>query len=276
MPRHFLPLLIAYYCSCLYAQSPSLHLQWDTLVQPYCSLPNGVAQVLATGGEPPYTYQWIPAVAGSQPWATFLDAGKYAVIVTDKQGHQQRISTELHSIPPPHARISLMAPALDEVVALQPPVQFLNRSTGATHYLWNFGDGVMTNGYEPLHRYSDTGTFTIVLFADDGRGECPSFDTLRVRILPEIGVYAPSAFSPNGDQTNDLFSFVGMDIEAIQVQIFDAKEQVVAAWDTIHGKWDGRMPDGSPAPEGLYHYVMRATLASGFRIENTGTITLIR
>ncbi|GEM_PF-859982 len=45
-------------------------------------------------------------------------------------------------------------------------VQIVNNSQGATGYLWNFGDGTpLQQGLAPAHTYSDTGVFTITLYA---------------------------------------------------------------------------------------------------------------
>ncbi|MBK6622010.1 MAG: PKD domain-containing protein [Saprospirales bacterium] len=45
------------------------------------------------------------------------------------------------------------------------PVAFTNLSTGADEYLWDFGDGLTSNAFQPAHPYSDTGDYTITLEA---------------------------------------------------------------------------------------------------------------
>ena len=44
-------------------------------------------------------------------------------------------------------------------------VQFTNKSTNATSYLWKFGDGESSVSESPTHTYTSAGDFTIVLFA---------------------------------------------------------------------------------------------------------------
>ncbi|RKX19643.1 MAG: hypothetical protein DRP35_07345, partial [Candidatus Zixiibacteriota bacterium] len=47
----------------------------------------------------------------------------------------------------------------------QPVATFLNSSTGADSYLWNFGDGTTSTDVQPWHIYQDTGYFTVTLVA---------------------------------------------------------------------------------------------------------------
>jgi len=44
-------------------------------------------------------------------------------------------------------------------------VLFFNGSQNATYYEWDFGDGTWSDAYEPVHSYSASGIFTVVLSA---------------------------------------------------------------------------------------------------------------
>lgn len=46
-------------------------------------------------------------------------------------------------------------------------------------------------------------------------------------------------------------------------------------WDTIEGFWDGKI-NGTPAPTGVYVYLLNAYFLSGERKQKKGTITLYR
>ncbi|HFC01086.1 MAG TPA: PKD domain-containing protein [Phaeodactylibacter sp.] len=43
------------------------------------------------------------------------------------------------------------------------PISFSNESTGATSYLWDFGDGSSSTAENPTHVYEATGTFRVKL-----------------------------------------------------------------------------------------------------------------
>lgn len=51
---------------------------------------------------------------------------------------------------------------------------FNNQSTGATSYLWDFGDGNTSTAENPSHTYQDAGTYTVRLQAI-GIGESADF-----------------------------------------------------------------------------------------------------
>ncbi len=46
-------------------------------------------------------------------------------------------------------------------------VVFTNLSTGANTFLWDFGDGVTSRGFEPQHRYAKPGVYDVTLTASN-------------------------------------------------------------------------------------------------------------
>ena len=61
-------------------------------------------------------------------------------------------------------------------------VQFFNTSTGSSNtYIWNFGDGNVSNQNSPNKGYADTGYFTVSLTAIDPSG-CSSVSTAQVYV----------------------------------------------------------------------------------------------
>ncbi len=49
-------------------------------------------------------------------------------------------------------------------------VTFFDQSVGAVSWVWNFGDGVIDSIQNPIHQYSDTGTFVVSLYGIDATG----------------------------------------------------------------------------------------------------------
>ena len=47
---------------------------------------------------------------------------------------------------------------------------FINTSSGASSYIWNFGDGTVVTGPSPTHSYSATGTYDVTLIASNAVG----------------------------------------------------------------------------------------------------------
>lgn len=54
-------------------------------------------------------------------------------------------------------------------------ISFLNSSSNATHYRWDFGDGTSSTLYEPTHRYSTPGTKTATLYAYNNNNDVDSY-----------------------------------------------------------------------------------------------------
>ncbi len=59
-------------------------------------------------------------------------------------------------------------------------VQFLNNSTGATEYNWNFGDGNVSSDNNPSHNYGTNGSYTVTLEASNGN--CTDVHTFEVLV----------------------------------------------------------------------------------------------
>jgi len=86
----------------------------------------------------------------------------------------------------------------------------------------------------------------------------------------------PTAFSPNGDGVNDVFTvFPGKAVANIsQIEIFDRwGNQVFSANSNIG--WDGIF-DGKIAPNGVYVWLITVEFIDGRIQQLSGDVTLIR
>ncbi len=69
-------------------------------------------------------------------------------------------------------------------------------------------------------------------------------------------VFIPSAFTPNGDGTNDVFKVLGTElITSLQLKIFNRYGQVVFETTDKNRGWDGKLR-GTPAPGGGFVYLL--------------------
>ena len=66
-------------------------------------------------------------------------------------------------------------------------VSFLNTTTGASSYLWNFGDGSNSAETEPTHTYASDGTYNITLSATNNCGTAIFEQTITVASPPTAG-----------------------------------------------------------------------------------------
>ena len=135
------------------------------------------------GGGNTYTWDFGDGSATSSqqnPTYTYTIPGTYTVTLTAAIGSCVDVDSIVNYItvtPGPVA--SFMAGS----VCLGETVHFTNTSTGATSYLWDFGDGTGTSTLQnPTHVYTLGNTFTITLISSDG--SCADTITQTVTVNP--------------------------------------------------------------------------------------------
>ncbi|WNJ18160.1 PKD domain-containing protein [Pontibacter sp. G13] len=115
--------------------------------------------------------------------------------------------------------------------------------------------------------------YRIVAHERGGRRATSFSNEVCVPITPRLE--APNAFTPNGDGTNEYFTFRGIYINTFEVQIFDRWGELIFQSNSLFDSWDGRYK-GMPAPEGVYVYKVVATANDGKPFLLSGSITLLR
>lgn len=154
-------------------------------------------------------------------------------------------------------------------------VRFMNLSSSATSYTWDFGDGFTSTADSPLHNYNQPGIYYVTLIATVGSGSgCQDsvvYGPYEVVDLDEFT--APNAFTPNGDGNND--TWVIDDLYFFpdnKMTIFNRWGDTVFETERYQNDWDGSWK-GKPLPEGTYYYVV--DLGEGFRLVK-GFVTVYR
>ena len=91
-------------------------------------------------------------------------------------------------------------------------VTFINTSTNANSFAWNFGDGTSSEEIDPTKIYTANGTFTVVLTASSVAGASGTFeDELTINIPEEVG------FPINFDGANVDYSTITTFDTAFQI-----------------------------------------------------------
>jgi gliding motility-associated-like protein len=89
-------------------------------------------------------------------------------------------------------------------------------------------------------------------------------------------ITVPNLFTPDGDLVNDLFKPVLSFIpENYHLVISDRKGKTVFESKSESEEWDGSL-NGSPLPQDVYLWFLKATGPSGKSVTRTGTVTIIR
>jgi gliding motility-associated-like protein len=154
-------------------------------------------------------------------------------------------------------------------------VNFMDQSTGATTYAWDFGDVAnnTSTSANPTHVYT-TGTYTVVLTVSSG--VCTATATGVIVVEDGLSIEIPNVFTPNGDGANDVFSIKSTGVKEISLQIFNRWGQKLHELTGPKASWDGLTPAGATCPEGTYFYFVKATGFDDKEIEQHGTVNLFR
>lgn len=160
-------------------------------------------------------------------------------------------------------------------------VMFSNLSTGATNYVWDFGDGQYSYDYEPSHVFQSTmNGYTVTLTALTDL-QCADATSISIGYQYNELLYIPNSFTPDGDQNNQVFCpvfFSGYDPQNYEFTVYNRWGEVVFESHNALIGWDGTYgPDALAAPSGIYTYrIMFKNPDLDERKILTGHINLLR
>lgn len=154
---------------------------------------------------------------------------------------------------------------------------FVNTSSNAESYLWDFGDSFTSTEINPQHTYTRDGIYNITLNAFSIGGCTSAVATAQLVINTGLkGVLDNSnIFTPNGDKINDEFTIDVLNLKSYKIQIFDRSGVQVFASDNMLEAWDGTHKN-APVPVGEYFYVIDAIDLSGNAVYKRGSVSLVR
>lgn len=155
-----------------------------------------------------------------------------------------------------------------------PDISFVNSSQFGGIWLWDFGDDSKSSIQNPIHRYDDTGTFLVTLWANNSFN-CPDSTSDTVTMRPQLYCFNPNAFTPNGDGLNQGFIPFCEGYVTFNMKIWNRWGQLV--YQTSDYKaWDGRDAEGNDAMEGVYVFeAVMKDLNNDLKVER-GSFTLLR
>jgi gliding motility-associated-like protein len=247
-----------------------------------CGQPNSGAVALAiNGGTAPYSFVWNNAATTQNLSA--IAAGTYSVTVTDADAcTTSGAATVAPAFQPTLNAGVLPTMATDTTITwgdvsnitggndqTAQGVTYTWTATGPANANVNFGNA---NAHQTSIEPSADGNYTLVLTATSLDG-CVTTDTIRISVIannPQI----PTAFSPNGDNSNPTFQVVGLDKSLLtEFKVYNRWGQIVYD-DATEGQWDGTFK-GADQPRDVYIYVISWT-SGAETVVKRGTVTLLR
>jgi gliding motility-associated-like protein len=209
----------------------------------------------------------------------YNDAGVFDVglTITDVNGCTNTASnTGMISIyPQPDASFSVNP---TQTSITDPYFVFTNTSISATNYSWNFGDGTISSLMNPTHTYPEISTsYQVMLYAMSG--PCVDSAWVIVEIQDELFYFIPNAFTPDGDEYNNVFLPVfnnSFDKQSYTMLIFNRWGEILFESRDLAVGWDGTYM-GETCKEGQYAYkIVIKHRNRDKRIEVVGHVNLLR
>ncbi|MBI2721779.1 MAG: gliding motility-associated C-terminal domain-containing protein, partial [Bacteroidetes bacterium] len=168
------------------------------------------------------------------------------------------------------------------VSLLDPNVEFINQSQGASSYIWDFGDfnysfnsSVLPN---PNHTYQTVGIYDVFMVAINSFG-CSDTVTHKIEVKPDFAFYIPNAFTPDQNNHNDVFlpKGVGISEDKYKMEIFDRWGELIFSSNAFRTGWDGTVKgSGQIAQDGVYIYKIWVTDLEGRKKYYVGHVTLLK
>ncbi|MBS1646917.1 MAG: gliding motility-associated C-terminal domain-containing protein, partial [Bacteroidetes bacterium] len=180
-----------------------------------------------------------------------------------------------------HPKANFYYSPTDSITVLNPIVQFTDASyapgSSIASVLWTtFGDGSDSTSTLPIvsHTYGDTGTYCPVLVVTNAFG-CKDSTSKCLVVKPYFTLYIPNAFTPNGDNHDEIFNVVGDYISAFDMTIFDRWGNQIFHTTNVNAGWNG-MKGNTPLQTDVYVYIINAVDMTSKPYTYKGTVTLLR
>lgn len=212
-----------------------------------------------------FSYQWQNGSTGPTYLVRF--DGTYSVRVGNACG------TEVDQIRVTYLTVPEVELGEDRVICDGEPIRLDGTSpTSDVRYAWENGNT------SPIRTVDEPGLYRLTV----SNGCESTTDSVNVTLRDcNCVVHVPSGFSPNDDGENDEYYWAfACNLQAANFRIFDRWGQLVFQSTDPASRWNGVLPDGRLAPEGVYVWVLdysyigvtEATVGD----QKTGTVTLLR
>lgn len=233
-----------------------------------------------SGGTGPYEYsldgEFFQSVSATETIIPNLAAGAYTVFIQDANDCQLNVAAGV-----PEATELQLELGDDEVIKLGDSV-LIDPQFDFIPAAWTWTPSVGLSQPDTFITYAAPLESTIYQLEMVDENGCLVTDVIRIIVEKDLNVFVPSAFSPDGDGTNDVFMiFAGQGVEEVEsFQIFDRwGNQVFFAGpfqpnDPLYG-WDGTH-NGEVMNAAVFVYFAEVRLITGEVVMLEGEVILLR
>jgi len=170
----------------------------------------------------------------------------------------------------------VLANASPNITTVGSTVTLYGSPSGLDSYLWSPANGLSDPTMQQTNAVVNQNTIYTLTVTD---GACTRSDTTEVKIYEVICedpyVFIPNAFSPNGDNENDVLYVRGIWIEKMIFRIFDRWGELVFESTDVANGWDGTFRGKKLEPD-VYDFYLDVTCIGGLKSITKGNVTLMK
>lgn len=222
------------------------------------------ADLIASGAS---FYSWSPATylntaSGASVIATPSVSTSY--VLTGTLGMcTSTLQTSVHVNPLPAASIGA-----SNTIINTPGESVSLTASGGVNYSWSNGSLTSLITIAP----SQTGDYCVTVVSAEG---CEQKACITIEVSPESTIYIPNAFTPNGDDLNDVLYTPGTNIVTYHFMIYNRWGNLVFESGDMEKGWDGTYK-GEPVKDDVYNYRLLAEGINHAIYKKTGFITVVK
>ncbi|MBK8787007.1 MAG: gliding motility-associated C-terminal domain-containing protein [Chitinophagaceae bacterium] len=162
----------------------------------------------------------------------------------------------------------------DTIVVYGQPYQLQGTGSGSGTFSWTpvagLSNATISN---PVARLSKDERFFLTTTSAGG---CVAIDDVFIKVVTDFDVYVPLAFTPNGNNNNDVLIPYPVGIKQLNYfKIFNRYGQLIYSTKQLGNGWDGKI-NGKLQPVGTYVWILQAVNVLGQIINKNGTTILLQ
>jgi gliding motility-associated-like protein len=250
-----------------------------SLRQPPCAADGrgSIGVDVVSGGLAPYLFALRDSTFGAQRNFNNLEPGSYRLRVQDAAGCENDTTLVINASLP--IEVNITAPQNEIVLGDSLQLSVALDSTGLGSLVWLGPDLAPCNGcMSILVNPTRSAVYQVQV---ESRNGCKSQAIFNVFVVKNDQVYAPNAFSPNGDSKNDRFFLSGKkDLKILHFRIFDRWGTLVytASNGMLNDEalgWDGTY-SGKIVPPGAFVWMVELEADDQSVLQYSGEVILMK
>lgn len=223
----------------------------------------------AGGSTPPYQYQVNNGPFQNSGVFAFLASGQYTITAMDAAGCENSLTVTITE--PASLQVSLPTTVS---LCLEDSVELVSTVSGGVPgytYAWSTGES------NPSIWVQGVQNEIILLSITDANG-CDNDASVGIEIIPcgSIVYDIPNVFSPNSDGTNDQYGIFSENVISQEAIIVNRWGELMIQLNQVNQLWDGTLPSGQLAKDGVYFMKFRLVGLGGEEKEGQVFFHLVR